>query len=167
MAPLTGAPEHDWKPFELHTLLCLMCKGMHLGGFQKRTDDPSSAKRHAYLNVATELNRAIHIGNFDQDIDRRVVANKIDEILSDMKGAVAFMERSRVHRITRSMKLVFERKPAIDFVGTKAEWEGGRKDREMEKKLARKVADAGNIGGPVRQSIELGGNGSSSKFPSR
>ncbi|KAL3425039.1 hypothetical protein PVAG01_04320 [Phlyctema vagabunda] len=135
--------EYEWSDFELHTLLCLLCKGMHLSHPKKRADDPRTAKRHAYLNVATELNKALHGNSFEKDIPQVEVTQKIDEILA-AKGFANYLSRSRVGKITRSMRIVFQRRPLLSFDGSIFEWEHGRKavemEKEQEKRLARGVA---------------------------
>ncbi|RDW59709.1 hypothetical protein BP6252_12796 [Coleophoma cylindrospora] len=137
---------HDWTPFELHTLLCLMARGYHLGGIHKRTKGSTkdelqaAASRHAYLDLATKLNETISRGNFINDIPVKSIFNKIDEILETHKGPVAYMERQRVGRMTRGLKYVFARSPPIGFTGTKAEWDSGRKEKVMEEELAKRTA---------------------------
>ncbi|RDW65422.1 hypothetical protein BP5796_10114 [Coleophoma crateriformis] len=144
--PRKDEDAHDWTPFELHTLLCLMARGYHLGGMQKRTKGSTkdelqaAATRHAYLDLATKLNETISRGNFINDIPVKTIFNKIDEILETHKGPIAYMERQRVGRMTRGLKYVFARSPPIGFTGTKTEWESGRKEKVMEEELAKRTA---------------------------
>lgn len=112
---------------QIHTLLCLMAKGEHCWKASDKKGDPAEAQSHAYLNVATLLNKAVNDGNYDMDIDKREVARMIDHVLESKKGAVGYISRQPARRLTRGMKQVWDRKPPINFTGSKYEWEHGRK----------------------------------------
>lgn len=126
--------------FQKHTLLCLMAKGMHLEERGKRSDEPGAMRRHAYLNVATELNLAVNGKNgYGEDIDKREVAKMIDRMLVEKKGVVGkggYMERATRGRITRGLKMAWERSKGADFDGSLGEWNQWRKESEEEKRLS-------------------------------
>ncbi|RFU28042.1 hypothetical protein B7463_g8287, partial [Scytalidium lignicola] len=122
---------HDWTPFEMHTLLCLIAKGEHCWAPSEKKSDAVDAQKHAYLNVATLLNKAVHHKDYKKDIDKREVARMIDIILQEKKGAMAFISRQPSRRLTRGMRQVWERNPPINFTGSKFEWEHGRKAKVL------------------------------------
>ena len=129
-----------------------MAKGMHISGRGKKTDDPNKMKQHAYLDVATALNDAVHKGDFANDIHKKEVAKMIDQLLVERKsvmGKGGYLERQFGGRITRGLKRVWERKPPVDFDGSVSEWKMWRKERETEKERERK-------GLPPLQSTEVG-----------
>ncbi|KAH8805684.1 hypothetical protein F5884DRAFT_455577 [Xylogone sp. PMI_703] len=132
---------YEWTPFEMHTLLCLMAKGEHCWTPSKKTDE-TEAKKHAYLNVATLLNKAIHDKDYDNDIDKREVARMIDQVLQEKKGAMAYIARQPARRLTRGMKQVWERNPPISFTGSIFEWEHGRKAKVLGTKADARVTKA-------------------------
>ena len=109
-------------------------------------------RQHAYLNVATELNKAVNGENgFGNDIDKKEVAKMIDKMLVEKKGVVGkggYMERSTKGRITRGLKRMWEREPSFDYDGSLSEWGQWRKKSEAEKR--RVTAD----GVPPVQSVE-------------
>ena len=121
-----------------HTLLCLLAKGVHLEERGKATDEASVMRQHAYLNVATELNKAVNGENgFGNDIDKKEVARMIDKMLVEKKGVVGkggYMERSTKGRITRGLKRMWEREPSFDYDGSLSEWDQWRKKSEAEKR---------------------------------
>lgn len=120
-----------------HTLLCLLAKGKHLEVHHgKKSDDENRIKQHAYLNVATELNDAIHGITYKNDLDKKDVARMIDKMLAEKKGVIgrgSYMERQAVPRITRGLKRLWERPTKFDYDGSVAEWKLGRKEAEQER----------------------------------
>jgi hypothetical protein len=144
-----------------------MAKGTHLEERGKRSDEPGAMRRHAYLNVATELNKAVHgNSNFGNDIDKKEVAKMIDKMLVEKKGVVGkggYMERATRGRITRGLKRMWEREPSFDYDGSLSEWKQWRKESEAEK---RRIAAGGapRESSGVMQSIEgEGGDSGPSK----
>lgn len=121
-----------------------MAKGMHLEERGQRNDEAGAMRRHAYLNVATELNKAVNGANdFGNDIDKKEVAKMIDRMLVEKKGVVGkggYMERATRGRITRGLKRMWQRKPGFDYDGSQSEWKQWRREREVERK---RVADGG------------------------
>lgn len=136
-----------------------MAKGMHLEERGKRSDEPGAMRRHAYLNVASEINRAVNgMRNYGQDIDKKEVAKMIDRMLIEKKGVVGkggYMERATRGRITRALKIMWLREPSFDYNGSLSEWKQWREESEAEKRRVA-VGGAPKDGG-VTQSIE--GNG--------
>ena len=121
----------------MHTLLCLMAKGLHCENPGKKSDNnPERVKRHAHLEVATALNKAVYGDDFENDISKREISKMIDKILEERKaifGSGGYMDRSVPGRITRGLKLMWERSTKFDFDGSMAEWKLGRKAKEMGK----------------------------------
>jgi hypothetical protein len=133
-----------------------MAKGTHLEERGKRNDEPGAMRRHAYLNVASEINRAVNgMRNYGQDIDKKEVAKMIDRMLIEKKGVVGkggYMERATRGRITRGLKIMWLREPSFDYNGSLSEWKQWRKETEAEK---RRVAAGGTPkDGVSTQSIE-------------
>jgi hypothetical protein len=113
-----------------------MARGTHLEERGKRTDDNSVLRQHAYLNVATKLNEAVHKGDYVNDITKKEVSKMIDKVLVERKGVVGkggYMERSTSGRVTRGLKRAWDRNPPIDFDGSLSEWSQWRKASEAEK----------------------------------
>jgi hypothetical protein len=113
-------------------MLCLIAKGVHLEGYSKRTDIPGVAKRNAYKTFATELNYALNRKNYGADIDRKEVTKMLDQLLVERKGVAGkggLVERNRGGRVTRSMRMAWERNKPIDFDGSLSEWNQGRRER--------------------------------------
>jgi len=87
-----------------------MIKGTHLERGPKTTkgdgDIPS-----AYMNVATELNKSLHKGSYEMDIDKTEVARMIDLLVetNEFFTSNVFMERDKPMRITRSLKRALDR----------------------------------------------------------
>lgn len=118
-------------------MLCLLAKGT-LSDEHGRKNDSSSSRSNVYLTFATKLNTALHGTNYAMDISKKEVTNMLDTILAERKGAVGrggLMERRPVGRITRSLKLAWERNKPVDFDGSLGEWNSGRKERVMNKYL--------------------------------
>jgi hypothetical protein len=113
-------------------MLCLIAKGVHLEGYSKRTDNPGIAKRNAYKTFATELNYALNKKNYGADIDRKEITKMLDQLLVERKGVAGkggLVERNRGGRVTRSMRMAWERNKPIDFDGSLSEWNQGRRER--------------------------------------
>lgn len=129
---------------QMHTLLCLLAKGKHLEVTHgRKSDDPDKRKQHAYFNITTELNEAVRGKVYDDDLTKYDVTKMIDKMLHERKAVVGrggYMERQAVPRITRGLKMMWERPTRFDFDGSKAEWKLGRKAEEQERK---RIADGG------------------------
>jgi hypothetical protein len=113
-------------------MLCLIAKGVHLEGYSKRTDIPGVAKRNAYKTFATELNYTLNKDNYGADIDRREITKMLDQLLAERKGVAGkggLVERNYGGRVTRTMRMAWERKKPIDFDGSLSEWNQGRRER--------------------------------------
>jgi hypothetical protein len=124
----------------MHTLLCLMAKGLHREkikkGRRRSSDTPGRAKQHAHLEVATALNSAVHGSDYSKDIGKRDVSLMIDKILEERRAITGFngyMERATPGRITRGLKRMWDRTTRFDYRGTQEEWRLGRRAKEMEK----------------------------------
>src|SRR5258708_5104487 len=147
-----------------------MAKGMHLGERGKRSDEPGAMRRHAYLNVASEINRAVNgMRNYGQDIDKKEVAKMIDRMLIEKKvvvGKGGYMERATRGRITRALKIMWLREPSFDYNGSLSEWKQWREESEAEKRCV--AAGGAPKDGGVTQSIEGdGGQDTSGKSITR
>lgn len=131
-----------------------MAKGMHLEERGNRRDEPGASRQHAYLNVATELNKAVNGANgFQNDIDRKEVAKMIDRMLVEKKGVVGkggYMERATNGRITRGLKKMWNREPSFDYNGSETEWKQWRKESETEK---RRTSPGGATKGSAAESV--------------
>jgi hypothetical protein len=115
-------------------MLCLIAKGVHLEGYSKRTDIPGVAKRNAYKTFATELNYALNKKNYGADIDRREITKMLDQLLVERKGVAGkggLVERNRGGRVTRAMRIAWERNKPIGFDGSLSEWNQGRRERVL------------------------------------
>ena len=119
-----------------------MAKGMHhevKDSTKKKKssydDEEEASKTNTYLNVATALNNAVHQGDYTKDIDKKEVTAMIDKMMVEYKGVLGkggLLERQKVPRMTRGMKLMLSRNPTIKHNGTMGEWqEGGRKPKEL------------------------------------
>ncbi|KAJ9155122.1 hypothetical protein NKR23_g2306 [Pleurostoma richardsiae] len=107
-----------WTPFEMDTVLALLCKGVH-------------RRRGGLLTFATHLNEALAIGyrGQDRDIELEDVEAMLRVVLREKKAAIALIERQPTNHITRTQKRAFAR--SIPFDGSLREWvSGGRKERE-------------------------------------
>lgn len=131
-----------------------MAKGLHLEERGNRQDDVRAMRQNAYLNVATELNKAVNgINHFGNDIDRKEVARMIDKMLVEKKGVVGkggYMERATRGRITRGLKIMWNRKPSFDYNGTQIEWKAWRKESEAEK---RRIAAGSALKNPAIEGV--------------
>lgn len=89
----------QWSAFEKHTLMCLISRGLHITGFQeedeevvfgrnfistktkrRRTTKKVKDSRHAYMDVATALNRSLNSGSYAEDIPINEVTAMIDQV---------------------------------------------------------------------------------------
>lgn len=70
----------------------------------------------------------------------------LDQMLADRKHVVGkggLVERQRNGRVTRALRMAWNRSPAIDFDGTESEWNQGRKEKVMTKyKIQQGIIDA-------------------------
>ncbi|KAK0125944.1 hypothetical protein ONS95_007567 [Cadophora gregata] len=128
-------PQHKWTQFELHTMLCLIAKGVHLEQRpDKRTEAPTVTRANAYENFYSALNDAVHRKNYTSDIPKKEVTRMLDQMLAERKhvaGKGGLVERQRNGRVTRALRMAWNREPAIDFDGTQSEWKQGRKEKVM------------------------------------
>jgi hypothetical protein len=131
-----------------------MARSLHLDS--NRNDEPSAARRHAYLNVATELNKAVNGDrDFGNDIDKREVTKMIEKMLVEKKGVIGkggYMERATRGRITRGLRQMWGREPSFDYDGSLSEWNQWRKASEEEK--SRIAAGGVPTEGSTRNMIE-------------
>lgn len=112
----------EWTPFEMTTVLSLLCKGVH------RTAGGA-------LTFATELNEALNPGGpsraaYARDVPVADVEALLGRLAVEKKAALAFIERTPPLKITRAKRRVFERD--IGFDGSLREWNDGRRERERE-----------------------------------
>jgi hypothetical protein len=174
---------HEWTKFEIHTLLCLMSRNVHIRGLpvpggeqqgtamaaggssrkskKKRAELPHVSKRSAHMDVATALNRALNGLNISQDIDHREVSTMIDKIVIEKKGSLAVVQRQKPKRMTRFLKHVLRRN--IGFTGDGEEWDAGRKEEvgKLESEKAERgftMAMAGVSDAVLGGGDGLGGN---------
>jgi len=144
---------HKWTNFELRALLCLLVRNVHKTGLDstelerlgsstaprhqhrnlpRSGNSPKNSGRLAYVDVATALNDCCHKFDYENDIPVRDVIDMVDKMLLDNKAAACYSERQPVGRLTRSANRVWKRK--INYDGSNAEWEAGRKQKEEIKR---------------------------------
>ncbi|KAL2064728.1 hypothetical protein VTL71DRAFT_3866 [Oculimacula yallundae] len=154
--PLIRPKEHKWTEFELHTMLCLIAKGVHLEQRpNKRTEAPTVTRANAYENFYTALNDAVHGKDYGRDIHKNEVTRMLDQMLADRKHVVGMgglVERQRVSRVTRALRMAWKRPRNGDFDGSETEWNQGRKEKVMLKYNT----ERGNIAAPVENPGEKG-----------
>ncbi|KAI9734068.1 MAG: hypothetical protein M1818_007006 [Claussenomyces sp. TS43310] len=160
-------PNHKWTAFEQRALLCLLCRNVHVtgiiaseadeditvrglsrgaGGDQRKKRQTAGArkrcevsKQHAYMDVATLLNRAVNgAGEYGQDIPAKEIAEMIERVLRERKAAVGVMGRLKTGRLTRLVRRVWERR--LGFEGTEREWKEGRREVERERQVETRIA---------------------------
>jgi len=125
-----------------------MARGRHIEKRGKRNDDPGMLRQNAHVDVATELNVLLHgERNYNLDISKREISRMIDHVL-DFKmatmGPGGYMERQRMSRITRTLRLIFQRTSKLNFNGSKSEWGLWRRDALKEKE---RLANGGAVSG--------------------
>ncbi|PMD21151.1 hypothetical protein NA56DRAFT_645855 [Hyaloscypha hepaticicola] len=139
-------------------MLCLITKGVHLEGYSKgkKTDDPSAARKNAYLTFATTLNDALHGTDYEHDIHKKEVTRMLDHLLLKHKAIVGkggLAERQAGGRVTRALRLAFQRSlgaadlrpnlqpwripSPLDFDGSISEWNQWRRKAVEQKRRAR------------------------------
>jgi len=130
--------ERRWTKFEVDTLLALICKGAH---------------KKESLSLASELNTALNGSGrgFGNDIPVEDVEAMMDRIRAEKKGALAFIERQPVSVITRKQREVFHRN--FDYLGTKEEWEAGRKSRLQEARALQQRRHLSHMGSQELQGL--------------
>jgi hypothetical protein len=136
-SPLTKQPQ-------LHAILCLITKGVHLEGYakSKKSDNPEAAKRNAYLTFATTLNNALHGSDYEHDIHKKEVTRMLDYLLVKHKAIVGkggLAERQFGGRVTRALRLAWKRSLSgpLDFDGSMSEWNQWRRKAEQNKRRAK------------------------------
>lgn len=117
MASKEKISKHQWTDFQIHTLLCLLAKGIHIKAHIPVNNSTSTTSRYNNMNVATALNRALNNGDYTSDVPVRAVALKIEELMISFPAAVQTMERQRVGVMTRTLRKVWKR--GIRFDGSK------------------------------------------------
>ncbi|KAH8878565.1 hypothetical protein GQ53DRAFT_46952 [Thozetella sp. PMI_491] len=109
-----------WTPFEMQTVLALICQGVHYEDTETFTDELNKA-----LNPGAEHYRE----RFKDDIEESHVQNLLEVLHREKKAAIAFIDRQQMGRLTRSATMAFKR--SIRFTRTEWEWlVEGRKDTE-------------------------------------
>ncbi|KFY19034.1 hypothetical protein V493_08181 [Pseudogymnoascus sp. VKM F-4281 (FW-2241)] len=146
------SPGRKWTDFEGTVLMSLIIRNVHKTGlekdeFSKLSDSTAPRHKHRnsrrvkevadpdkfkYVDVATALNRALHRSDYTNDIPVEEVEKLLHFFLRDRKGAIAIIERQPTARLTRSTHRIWLR--GLKFLGTQAEWEGGRKAAEEVKR---------------------------------
>ncbi|KFZ12618.1 hypothetical protein V502_07008 [Pseudogymnoascus sp. VKM F-4520 (FW-2644)] len=146
------APSRKWTDFEATILMNLIIHNIHKTGlekdeFTKLSDSTAPRHKHRntrrakevadpdkfkYVDVATALNRALHKSDYTHDIPVEEVEKLLHFFLRDRKGSIAVIDRQPTARLTRSTNRIWRR--GLNFLGTKAEWEDGRKAAEEVKR---------------------------------
>lgn len=174
MPPIRNYMDHEWTDFEAslstllhrllltktsqtHTMLCLITKGVHLQGYGKvkRSEDPNTAKRNAYLTFATTLNDALHGTDYENDIHKKEVTRMLDHLILKHKAIVGkggLAERQYGGRVTRALRLAWQRSlgqnaetgknyigvpSPLDFDGSISEWNQWRRKAVENKRRAK------------------------------
>lgn len=145
-------PRRKWTDFEATVLMNLIIRNVHRTGlekdeFSKLADSTAPHKKHRnarrakevadpdklkYVDVATALNRALHKSDYTNDIPVEEVEKLLHFFLRDRKGAIAVIDRQPTARLTRSLHRIWNR--GLNFLGTKDEWDNGRKAAEEVKR---------------------------------
>jgi hypothetical protein len=109
---------------------------------QKRTDTAELIRTNFYDEFASDFNKALSGKyNYRADIDKQEIIQMLDSLMAQRvnvigKGSLA--ERQKVSRITRSLRLAWDRVPSRDYNGSMAEWNSGRKERVIKADLIRR-----------------------------
>ncbi|KFY50267.1 hypothetical protein V496_09462 [Pseudogymnoascus sp. VKM F-4515 (FW-2607)] len=145
-------PRRKWTTFEETVMMSLIIRNIHKTGLEKdelsklsestaprqkhrnsrrakEVGDPDTLK---YVDVATALNRALHKSDYTHDIPVEEVEKLLHFFLRNKKGAIAVIDRQPAARLTRSTHRIWNR--GLNFLGTIAEWKGGRKATEEVKR---------------------------------
>lgn len=131
---------------QLHTMLCLVARGAHLAERpNKRTDTVDLTRNNTYEKFATALNEALH-GKFDyhEDIDKREIVRMLDSLMvqrMNVIGRGGLLENQKGKagaRITRTLRLAWERSDGRDFDGSEAEWKNGRREKVLKADMIRR-----------------------------
>lgn len=145
-------PRRKWTDFEATVLMNLIIRNIHKIGlekdeFTKLSDSTAPRHKHRnarrakevadpdkfkYVDVATALNRALHKSDYTHDIPVEEVEKLLHFFLRDRKGSIAVIDRQPTARLTRSTNRIWRR--GLNFLGTIAEWEDGRKAAEEIKR---------------------------------
>ncbi|OBT96013.1 hypothetical protein VE01_06798 [Pseudogymnoascus verrucosus] len=145
-------PRHKWTDFEATVLMNLIIRNIHRTGLEKdefsklsdstaprqkgrnsrRAKEVADPDKLKYVDVATALNRALHKSDYTHDIPVEEVEKLLHFFLRDRKGAIAVIDRQPTARLTRSTHKIWIR--GLKFLGTKAEWDNGRKAAEEVKR---------------------------------
>lgn len=145
-------PRRKWTDFEATILMNLIIRNIHKTGlekdeFTKLSDSTAPRHKHRntrrakevadpdkfkYVDVATALNRALHKSDYTHDIPVEEVEKLLHFFLRDRKGSIAVIDRQPTARLTRSTNRIWRR--GLNFLGTKAKWEDGRKAAEEIKR---------------------------------
>jgi len=122
-----------------NAVLALFVKGYHLApaGRQNKKDDEGQRTQSAYLTFATELNKALSgETGYESDIKKIEITKFVDKCLAEQKNVVGkggMMERSKARKITRGLRMMWQREQKFDFDGTIGEWNAWRKESKVEK----------------------------------
>ncbi len=155
-------------------MLGLIARGVHLEQPSQKPFEPlGMIHRDAYENFYTLLNDAVNLKDYTQDIHKKEVTRMLDQMLADRKGVVGrggLAERQPMPRMTRSLRMAWNRAPAIGFDGSLSEWNQGRKVKvlrswklENERRKERAMQKSKIQRGSVKNS---GGKGDSPKSAS-
>lgn len=145
-------PRRKWTNFEASVLMSLIIRNVHKTGLEKdefsklsdstalrpkhrntrRAKEVADPDRLKYVDVATALNRALHKSDYTHDIPVKEVEKLLHFFLRDRKGAIAVIDRQPTARLTRTTHKIWAR--GLKFLGTKAEWDNGRKAAEEIKR---------------------------------
>lgn len=153
--------EHQWTKFEvsriyisileidqyhktdsllqLQAMIALIVRGAHLEGRSRRSDTAHDSHRNIYANFASRLNEAINgKANFSADIEVQDIVLMLNHLMKTRKNVVGkdgLVERQRIGRLTRPLRLAWERSDGRDFDGSVTEWEAGRKQKVMRRDM--------------------------------
>jgi hypothetical protein len=139
-------------------MLCLITKGVHLEERGKRSDAAHLARKNAYDNFATELNKVLHGDRYHEDINKKEVTRMLDHVLLKHKGIVGrggLAERQFAGRVTSALRLAFLRsrtsRSPIDYDGSVSEWNQWRRERERQKRRIKLGLPVDDIDWAARQ----------------
>lgn len=153
-----------WTEFEETALIALICKGEGLSRTGGKKLNRTDLKYHnsqyrkaswkpfeAYdgqlwdpVGMATELNNTLNPrggGTYEDDVPIDDVVAKLRLWAHTKKGALALLRRQIQPRLTRTLRLAFQRD--LNFDGTVAEWEGDDETRQNGRKYREQVKPRG------------------------
>jgi hypothetical protein len=128
---------------QMHTLICLMARGVHRGGVNRPHYPTGTDKILAHKTVHEELNREAHGNDHAHHIPVDEVSRMIDKIQDEHRGIfgiAGYVERATPNRMTRGLRMIWNRATRTvyhgDLVGMESEMTRWREAREETNRFA-------------------------------